>query len=240
MQNRYDYVKEYINQYKGEFIDQEVKYFGKFLFHHVRGRVLDLGCGPTLHIWTFFMIQAKRIEGIDVVHESLKVFKDEIKHLGEYKAYEEMIKHDLLDSLYKLENQIAKISRMRILDFTKPLPLPHNSYDVAIFTYSLGCVKNIEELDVAIKNAYDVLKTNGLLIIINTNGTNSSLIIPEYTWQGIPQKPSIFINHIKSNGFISPRLYTKKVNNSGLYKYNQVYIITALKHIYIITALKHN
>lgn len=112
---------------------------------------------------------------------------------------------------------------------TKSLPFPENYFDAITALYSLGTLKNEEELKDAIANFHKLLKTGGKFLHTNTNGTNANNILPEYTWRGLSQKSGVIKEQLKKFDFTDIIEQTIKVNGDGIYKFNTVSVICSTK-----------
>lgn len=224
------YEKNYVSVLR-EWIDEETRIHGKFLAAYVKGKTLDFGCGPSMHFNALFMANASSIDGIDAVPENIAFTRQKIASFNpnEYRVVEEFMRKMKDD--YSLEQQLRKIGRLIVADFTKPLPkvLEKSSYDCVVSTYSIGCVKTVTQYQAALKNAFELLKSGGFLLCLNTDGRNTNNIIPEMTCQGIDQGAALLTRYAKKIGFRDITKEKVKIAQSPdtMYKYSSLLLTTA-------------
>jgi SAM-dependent methyltransferase len=234
--NRKGYVKKYYDWYAEGTVEKEVTTVALFLAKKTYGRVLDCGCGPVPQIWAICMPCATEIRAIDLPKESISFVKSQLrqkeKWYKKFYAYQKVVEKEKgkLPSDYIL-SQIAKLKSVQQADMTKPLPFPSNYFDTAISLYSLGVLKSEKELDHAVKNISRVLKPGGILLHINTDGQNSNLIVPEYSWNGLPQVSGILLPSLEKYGFtkIKVRKITLSNKRDNMYKYGAISLLSAVK-----------
>lgn len=241
VKTREEYVKKYYELYddgsKFEEFGIEIEAVGKFIFENVSGIFLDVGCGPVPQMWSVFMPKAKEIYAVDLPMESivfiknkLKKKKDWYKNFLPYQFFIEKLLNKKLGEFYILE-QIDKIKFVEQADMTKDLPFSDNFFDTVASFYSMGTLKSEQELNKAIFNINRILKIGGKFIHINTNGANKNDILPEYTWQGLPQGQEIVEHYLKKNGFkIIKKQKIKLDDDGGEYKFNEINMFLAEKN----------
>ncbi|MDO8628690.1 MAG: class I SAM-dependent methyltransferase [Nanoarchaeota archaeon] len=232
--SRAAYVQWYYFLYADGNVDQEILTTGKFLAQNVQGKTLDCGCGPVPQLWALCMPRATEIHAIDLPKESIifvqKKLKEKNRWWKKFTSYKEFLEEveGKLPSNY-IPQQINKLKSVQQADMTKHLPFPDKSFDTVISLYSLGVLKNEKVLEQAIQEIFRVLKKGGKLLHINTNGRNSNLILPEYTWQGLPQQTNLLTSLLRKKGFSTIRLKTKDIGQHTAYIYNKISLLSAIR-----------
>lgn len=239
---RRDYVAEYYERnYRSVLhngVDTETKLSGEFLATHVKGKTLDFGCGPSIQFNALFMPFATRIDGIDIVPENIAFARREIAHFRpeQYKVVEEYMRKSCKIKHYSALSQIKKIKRLIVADFTKALPpgLKKGSYDCVVSTYSIGCVRTMGEYKSAIQNLFDLLRSGGTMLCLNTDGQNRNAIIPEISYQGLAagnESHDLLEHCAREIGF--QRIVTQKKtiqqDADAMYKYSSLFFTSAKK-----------
>ncbi|KKQ34016.1 MAG: hypothetical protein US50_C0065G0007 [Candidatus Nomurabacteria bacterium GW2011_GWB1_37_5] len=234
---RFEYVSQYYDQnYSGGEIDKEIKTVGKFLIKNTSGRVLDCGCGPVPQIWSIFMPKATEIRAIDLPQESVDFAIKKITNVQSWrrefapyqKFVEDAISHPMKNYIVQ---QIKKIKEVKQADITKKLPYPENYFDTIISLYSLGVLRNENELEKAIKNINKMMKIGGKLLYVSTNGNNTNKTLPEYTWRGLTNVLVKVKKLLKKYGFLIKEIKIAKTNDDDneMYKYNEIKMLSAVK-----------
>lgn len=236
MSKRSDYVREYYKSYATGEVDEEIKTVGSFLIKNVTGPTLDCGCGPVPQLWAIFMPHMTELYAIDLPQESIDFVKEKIaapvEWIASFSPYQKVVEAVIgAQAKDYILQQVSKIKGVRQSDMTLPLPFPDNFFDTALSLYSLGCLKNEDELDRAIINIKRVLKTGGKLLHINTNGENPNTTLPAYTWNGLGQTPSVIECALRRSGFkdIEPKTIPLSTDIYGKYRYNSLSWLLATK-----------
>ncbi len=238
MTRREEYVKEYYESCMGEGqVDKEVEAVGLFLADNVKGKVLDCGCGPVPQVWAICMPDATEIAAIDLPQESIDFVKRKLVEKKDwymkFYPYQKLIESAKgnLSSSYIL-NQVDKVKTVQQADMTKNIPFEDGHFDTVVSLYSLGVLRNEEELDNAIINMARVLKKGGKLLHVNTDGKNANSILPEYTWRGLPQASEILTPFLEKHGFSSitiKKVPLKDYEGERMYKYDAISLLSAVK-----------
>ncbi len=232
---REKYVLEYYeNQFHkhGINLHDEIKIVGKFLLENVKGKTLDFGCGPALHFWGFFMESATTLDGIDITPENVEFLNSYIKtiDLEQYKGVQKCMRELLDNPSFELSDQLRKIRKISIQDFTKSMNGIDRDYDTIVAPFSIGCVKNLEEYTNAIQNMSEHLKSGGKAIFLGTTGASSSDVIPDYCYQGVRNNP-------KTLGDIFKQYFTHvsiseielEKEETDMFDYSALILLTAIK-----------
>lgn len=231
-----EYVEKYYKSYASGDVDQEIKATGTFLIENTKGKVLDCGCGPVPQLWSIFMPNMEGLYAIDLPQESIDFAKDKIAHVNEwhkdFNEYQKVVEEKIgsLPDDYVIK-QVSQIQSVQQADMTKNLPFPQDYFDTVISLYSLGCLKNEEELKTAIQNINRVLKPGGVLLHINTNGENKNDALPAYTWNGLSQSSLLIEDYLTKEGFtdITRKEVVLNSNSNGMYKYDTISLLRAVK-----------
>jgi len=233
-----DYYQKNYDSILRDGLDDETKAHGAFLAAHVRGMTLDFGCGPSVHFNALFMPHAMTIDGIDVVPENIAFARTRMKAFRpeRYRIIEDYVRCLGAGSTYSSVRQISKIRKLIMADFTKPLPraLRKKSYDCVVSTYSLGCVKTIDEFRAALQNMYDLLAPGGTMLCLNTNGKNRNAIVPEMTYQGLDAANDdhrMLTREAKAIGFKNISTEEKRICQGvdAMYRYSTLFFTSARK-----------
>ncbi|MFH0840366.1 MAG: class I SAM-dependent methyltransferase [bacterium] len=233
-EKRKEYVLNYYQKQYHEYginPDQEIRDIGKILFENVKGKTLDFGCGPALHFWGFFMKDATIIDGMDITPENIEFLQKYIKNinLDEYRGLELYIS-DLAKNQFSLFEQMKKIRKVLVGDFTKQIEGIDNDYDTIVAPFSIGCVKNIKDYNKAIFNMQKHLKPGGKAILFGTTGNDISEIIPEYQFQGVKNNADV-LRKIFNNYYRDVTIEEIKVNveDNSMFLYPSIVIAMGYK-----------
>jgi len=231
--------KKYVlNYYNSQFhqhginLHHEIRVIGKFLLENVRGKTLDFGCGPALHFWGFFMNNTTILDGIDITPENIEFLNSYTRsiNLKEYEGIQKYIQELLQNSSFRLSDQLKKIRKILIRDFTSNLDGIDNDYDTIVAPFSIGCVKNPLEYEKAIQNMSQHLNKGGKAIFFGTTGTSSCNIIPEYCYQGVKNNSKI-IKKIFNKYFIDVNIQEVELEKekSDMFPYSALILVTGIK-----------
>lgn len=230
------YVEKYYNLYSSAEVDREMEMTGKFLAEHVRGVALDCGCGPVPQLWSLFMPKMTKLHAVDLPKESIDFVKEKLKTVDDwsegFRPYQEAVEKicgPLGDSYIK--DQISKLVSVEQADMAKSLPFADNFFDTVMSLYSLGCLKDQEELSCAIENLTRVLKPGGVFLHLNTNGHNQNDSLPAYTWNGLTDTTHLIEKELVQRGFIEIEVkrIPLTIGSDSLYVYDGMSTIKARK-----------
>jgi ubiquinone/menaquinone biosynthesis C-methylase UbiE len=230
------YVEEYYQNYANGEVDLEIEAVATFLIKNTKSKVLDCGCGPVPQLWSICMPEMKELHAIDLPKESIDFAKDKIEHVSEwcenFDGYKKIVEKnkEVIPQDY-IRRQVSKIKSVQQADMTHKLPFPKNYFDTVISLYSLGCLKNEEELKKAISNIKEVLKSGGVFLHINTNGQNKNNILPAYTWNGLDQSSKLIEEYLQKEGFVNISIEKIKLDSDdrGMYKYDEISLLQAVR-----------
>lgn len=237
--SRKEEFEKYYKYYTGNtgdktIVDAETSSVGETLCDNVYGNVLDLGCGNVPMAWAIFMKNAHEISAVDLPPESIDFIKEKLKEpeiiareFTEYQDYLETYLNKKLGENY-IENQIKKIKKLDVCDMSKSIPFDDEYFDSIVALFSMGCLKNPDEVTNALININRKLKTNGILIHTDTDGRNRNNILPEYYWKGLNMNCDDINNVAKDIGF--ELISQKKVQvNPIAINYHNIYINILVK-----------
>jgi len=231
-----DYVKTYYeNNFADGTVDDEVASVGLFVAQNAKGKVLDCGCGPVPQIWAICMPQMSELSAIDLPQESIEFVKEKINTVKDwykvFRPYQSLIEdtYGPLGDSYIIK-QVEKIKDIRQADMTQALPFLSRYFDTVISFYSLGCLRNEAELDLALSNIEKVLKVGGKFLYINTDGNNTNESLPAYTWRGLQQSNELVKRCLLAHGFdeIIERTIDLPPNPDRMYSYSKLNLLSAV------------
>lgn len=236
METKQEYVQRYYDLYSSGNIDAEMITTGSFLVRNAKGRVLDCGSGPVPQLWAIFMPEATEVHAVDLPEESVSFVKQKLEAVDEWQndfsEYQRVVEQitGQQPSDY-VRTQVQKLKTIRQADMAESLPFPDQYFDTAVSLYSLGCLKNVEELERAIENINRVLKPGGTLLHINTDGQNRNAVLPAYTWNGMDQSSDEIVRFLRERAYTDIQTSQEKLPQeaSAMYKYGAVSLLLARK-----------
>lgn len=233
--NAREYVEYYYAAYATGKVDEEIQATGEFLLERASGRVLDCGCGPVPQLWAIFMPKMTELYAIDLPQESIDFVQKKIVIVHEWENnftnYKNIVEEEIgsLPDNYILQ-QVSKIKSVMQADMTENIPFSANFFDTVLSLYSLGCLKNENELQSAVKNIANVLRQGGVFLHVNTNGENKNDVLPAYTWNGLDQSSVVLENLLKKEGFtVSQKEVKLPRNEERMYSYDALSLLCATK-----------
>lgn len=181
------YIRDYLSEYyKG--LSKENIMIGKLLFRETsrHGRLLDVGCGPSLLYWALFMRNVHRIDAGDILPANIKhinhllkekIIEKESVQIVEF-IYSKILKKKIDNNQIKQEilKTYNKIGSLKKSDITKTLGFNQNSYDYVSAIFCVDCLRDYDELYTAVKNMRNCLKKGGKIILVTLGGTTTWVV----------------------------------------------------------------
>lgn len=175
--------------------------------------VLDLGCGPILHLGCFLFPEAKRIIGCDYLHENISFLQERFEeHIVSDRQiqtiqyiFSTLRETPATPDAQDLWTTLRSNTELREIDIRERQQDFVGAFDCVIQIGAFGCLENEQQFQHLTKLSHEYLRPDGRIVWVN------------WTRNPGPVEPSILNGRSSLNTLLSAEFYRNSLEREGFF-----------------------